>query len=149
MNGGGDEIDAGSQQQDALIKEWPFKHRGAPVWHLNEPVSRALRLSDEWPLVCWGSTDEFAVVGSHAWRRKIDEIFNELAKRHRHIPKIHMLRGMQCCEWGYPFYSVDSTDVGQNHNSRIHTARQMAERWDAQNGPCGWTPLPIQQELIA
>ena len=26
-----DEIDAGSQAQDALIRDWPFKHRGAPV----------------------------------------------------------------------------------------------------------------------
>ncbi len=144
-----DEIDAGSQEQDALIREWPYGQRGAPVWHLDEPIDRALRLSDEWPRVCWGSTAEYWVVGSHSWRRRIDEVFTAIAARHRHIPWIHMLRGMQCCEWGYPFASVDSTDVGQNHASRAHTARAIADKWDAQNGPSGWTPKPIQQELIA
>lgn len=144
-----DEIDAGEQLQDALLKEWPFKHRGAPVWHLDESIDRALRLSDEWPRVCWGSTAEFWTVGAPGWRRRIDTAFNEIAKRHHHIPAIHMLRGMQCCEWGYPFASVDSTDVGQNHASRPITAREMADRWDAQNGAAGWTARPLQQELIA
>src|SRR4051812_11078363 len=29
-----DVIDGGSQIQDALVREWPFAHRGAPVWHM-------------------------------------------------------------------------------------------------------------------
>lgn len=41
-----DVIDAGSQLQDALIKEWPHGQKGAPVWHMDEPVSRLLRLVD-------------------------------------------------------------------------------------------------------
>ena len=144
-----DEIDAGTQQQDGLIREWPFKHRGAPVWHLDEPVERVVRLCDEWPRICFGSTAEYWVVGSDGWRRRIDEAFTAISARHRHLPWIHMLRGMQCCEWGYPFASVDSTDVAQNHASRHRTAREMVDKWDAQNGPLGWKKMPIQMELIA
>ena len=33
-----DVIDAGTQEQDALLREWPHGHRGAPVWHM---VSRS------------------------------------------------------------------------------------------------------------
>ena len=57
-----DVIDAGSQEQDALIREWPFGQRGSPVWHMDEPIHRLLRLCDEWPRVCIGSTDQYSVV---------------------------------------------------------------------------------------
>ena len=144
-----DVIDGTEDAQDDLLFQWPFADRGAPVWHLNEPIERALLLSDQWPLVCWGSASEYAVVGSIPWRRRVEQVFTALSKRHRHIPKIHMLRGMKCCEMGLPFYSLDSTDVARNHARGGSTARERADRWDAQNGPAGYNARPIQQELIA
>lgn len=81
-----DEIAAGSQEQDALIREWPHGDRGAPVWHTGEPIDRLLRLVDEWPKVCVGSTDDHWQVLSSSWRERMDEAFNEIAKRHRHLP---------------------------------------------------------------
>lgn len=139
-----DEIGAGTQEQNALIREWPHGHRGAPVWHLDEPINQLLMLTDNWPRICFGSTDEYAVVGSDAWRRRIDEAFAALSKRHRFLPWVHMLRGLQCCEWQYPFASVDSTDVAQNHSKR-GPARVMADKWDAQQCPPGpYKPQPIQ-----
>ena len=134
-----DVIDAGSQEQDALIREWPHGQRGAPVWHSDEPIERLLRLCDEWPRVCIGSTGEHWRVLSDPWRARIDGAFNALARRHKRMPWLHMLRGMQLAGMEWPFASVDSTDVAQNHNRPQNTARAMADRWDAAQCPANWT----------
>lgn len=140
-----DEIDAGSQMQDALISEWPFGHRGAPVWHMNEPIDRLAKLCDHWPRICIGSTDEFKDVLSPAWERRIDEAFNRIAKHH--LPWVHMLRGMQCLGRRWPFASVDSTDIAQNHHRQQNTPRGMADRWDAIQCKASWAVRPEQMEL--
>ncbi len=77
----------------------------------------------------------------------MDEAFNELAKRHRFLPWVHMLRGMQCSGKRWPFASVDSTDVAQNHNRPQNTARAMADRWDAAQCKAPWVERPEQLEL--
>ena len=142
-----DVIDGGSQLQDALLKEWPFGERGAPVWHMDEPLARLLRLTDEWPRVCVGSTAEYAVVLSPAWERRMDECWNAMARGRRFLPAIHMLRGMQCSGRRWPFASVDSTDVAQNHNRPHNSAKAMADRWDAMQCPGQWSEVPLQAEL--
>jgi len=144
-----DVIDGGSQLQDALIREWPFAHRGAPVYHMDEPLERLLRLTDEWPLVCIGSTAEYADVLSPSWERRMDEAWNALAPRHKFTPNLHMLRGMQLSLERWPFASVDSTDVANNHNRPQNTAKAMVERWDAAQCPASWTVRALQQELVA
>lgn len=142
-----DEIDAGSQMQDALISEWPHGDRGAPVWHMDEPVNRLLQLTDKWPKVCIGSTDEYKVVLSPLWERKMDEAFNEVSRRHSRLPWLHMLRGMQCLGLRWPFASVDSTDIAQNHHRPQNTPRAMADRWDAIQCKSSWELRPEQMEL--
>jgi hypothetical protein len=144
-----DEIDAGSQYQDALIRDWPHAHRGAPVWHMDEPIARLVRLTETWPRVCIGSTAEYAVVLSDPWRRRMDGAFNEVAHHHRRMPWLHMLRGMQLSGREWPFASVDSTDVAQNHNRPQNTPRSLAERWDAMQCPGRWEIQPEQMELVA
>lgn len=143
-----DVIDGGSQLQDALLREWPFGHRGAPVWHMDEPLHRLIQLTETWPRVCIGSTAEYATVLSPTWVRRMDEIWNALAKAHRLTPWIHMLRGMQCAGRCWPFASADSTDIGQNHNRPQNTPRAMADRWDAMQTPAKWIPEPQQMELV-
>lgn len=143
-----DEIGAGWQLQDSLIREWPHGNRGAPVWHMDGPIDRLLRLVDEWPRVCVGSTEEFSVVLSPAWRRKMDAAFDALSQRGR-LPWLHMLRGMQLSGRHYPFASVDSTDIAQNHHRLQNTPRGMADRWDAMQTPAKWHPQPGQMELTA
>jgi hypothetical protein len=140
-----DVIDGGSQLQDAMIREWPFKHRGAPVWHMDEPIDRLARLVDEWPRVCIGSTAEYAAVLSEPWERRMDEVFNRVARKH--MPWLHMLRGMQCVGRRWPFASVDSTDIAQNHWRPQNTPRAMADRWDAIQCPGTWEQRPVQLEL--
>ena len=143
-----DVIDGGSQLQDSLIREWPFGDKGAPVWHMDEPISRLIRLADEWSRVCIGSTAEYAAVLSEPWERRMDECWNFLSKGRRFLPNIHMLRGMQCSGRRWPFASVDSTDVAQNHNRPQNTPRAMADRWDAMQCPGTWNVRAEQLELI-
>lgn len=143
-----DVIDGPSQEQDGLLNEWPHGQRGAPVWHLDEPITRLYRLTEEWPRVCVGSTGEFWKVLSEPWRQRMDEAFNGLAQRHKRMPWLHMLRGMQLSTETYPFASVDSTDVAQNHNRPHNTARGMADRWDAANPAGRWSARPTPRSLF-
>ena len=146
-----DVIDAPSQEQDALLNEWPHgKQRAAPVWHLDEPISRLCRLVDDgWGRVCMGSTAEYSVVLSEAWSARMDAAWSELSRVFGRTPAIHMLRGMQCSGRRWPFASVDSTDIAQNHHLPHQSARAMADRWDASQCPARYVPRPEQLELVA
>jgi hypothetical protein len=116
---------------------------------MDEPLTRLLRLVDEFPRVCVGSTDEYAVVLSEPWKRKMDEVWDAIAVRHRHLPWLHMLRGMQLSGGIYPFASVDSTDIAQNHHRPQNTPRKMATKWDALQTPGNWAIVQQDQlELI-
>lgn len=148
-----DVIDAGEQEQDALIREWPpeLRDRAAPVWHMDERIDRLLRLVDEWPRVCVGSTAEYRIVKSPDWIGRMDEVWDQLAGRRRFTPWLHMMRGMQLlkpeCPW--PFASVDSTDLARNHNrlnryseQKVWALKQKADRWDQRQCPPAWAPRP-------
>lgn len=143
-----DVIDAGTQEQDALLREWPHGDRGAPVWHMDEPIDRLLRLTDAWPRVCIGSTAEYWQVLSGPWTRRIDEAWNAIARNHKRTPWIHMLRGMQLSGREWPFASVDSTDIAQNHHLPNKSALSMANRWDGRQCPASWHGRAEQMEFI-
>lgn len=142
-----DDIEGDADVQDKLIEQWPHGQRGAPVWHMHEPIDRALMLLDKWPRICFGSSAKYAVVGSVDWRKRIDCVFEEINKRHRRTPWIHMLRGMQCVKWEYPFASVDSTDVARNHAQKRYGAADMVHRWDSMQCPPKW--IKTQEDLFA
>jgi len=146
-----DVVDAPSQEQDALLTEWPHgKRQAAPVWHLDEPIYRLCRLVDGgWNRVCMGSTAEYAVVLSEPWERRMDEAWDQLVRTFTRTPAIHMLRGMQCSGLRWPFASVDSTDIAQNHNRPQNTPRAMADRWDAMQTPLRWTMRNQEQLELA
>jgi len=116
-----DVIGEGSQIQDALIREWPFGFKGAPVWHTDEPLDRLLRLCDEWPRVCIGSTGEhfdiwmpgrFGVEVTAIWAARMDEVWEALGRRVI-VPEVHMLRGTAVSHL-YPFATADSSSLAQN-----------------------------------
>jgi hypothetical protein len=146
-----DEIGGGSQEQDALIREWPHGHKGAPVYHLDsdlmQPLHRLLRLLDEWPRVCIGWVEQSPILGP-SYVRTMDVVWNEIAKRHSRTPNIHKLRGMQLSTREWPFASVDSTDVAQNHSRPQNTARAMADRWDAAQPPAKWAGREPHPDLF-
>lgn len=142
-----DDIGAGSQEQDGLLREWPHgRDKGAPVWHMNEPIPRLIRLTETYARVCIGSTDEFWQVLSYEWIKRMDEAWNEIARHHRRLPYVHMLRGMQLSGMHWPFASVDSSDIAQNHHRPQNTALMMATRWDAGQTPGRWTQRAPQEQ---
>jgi len=150
-----DVIDGSEDDNDRLIAEWPHGQRGAPVWHMHESIARLIRLADTWSRVCIGSSAQFRTVGSPAWHQRMIEAMNALCGNGPAPVWLHMLRGMQCSEWGYPFASVDSTDIARNHNKggptvegKILRAQEMACRWDARQCPAVWTVRSEQQSLF-
>lgn len=138
-----DEIDAGSQYQDALLRDWPFGERGSPVWHMDEPISRLLHLIEKWPRVCVGSTGEFWKILSDDWRARMDETWNEIVRETNAIPNLHMLRGLAVCKYDWPFSSADSTDIAKNHHRPGKVPLLMADRWDAMGCPVSWEPQEV------
>lgn len=143
-----DEIDAGADLQDALISQWPHGQRGAPVWHMDEPINRLLALLDNWPRVCIGSTAQYAKLLTAQWERRMDDAWEEIGKRHKRTPNVHMLRGMQMSRHRWPFASVDSTDIARNHHAHGRP-KERAEQWDAAQCPINYTKQPTQMEFAA
>jgi hypothetical protein len=142
-----DVIDGGEEAQDDLLTQWPHGKRGAPVWHMDEPIDRLIRLTDEWPKVCIGSAGKWPDVGTDSWHHRMTEAFNALSRRGL-IGWTHGLR-QQCVGHLYPYGSVDSADIARNNNRPQNTITKMAERWDRIQPRVGWTVLPTQKELIA
>lgn len=144
-----DVIDGTEAEQERLLAVWPHgKRQGAPVWHVNESIDRLLGLIDAgWPRVCMGSAGEYATVLSENWERRMDDVWNALARTFHRTPYIHLLRGMRCCGRRWPFASADSTDVAQNHHALHNSARALAQRWDMRQCPGRWNARNEQEEL--
>lgn len=142
-----DVIDGSEDENDELIRQWPHGNRGAPVWHMHEPIDRLLALADSWPRVCIGSSGAYGTVGDSSWRRRMDDAMSALCGSGPVPVWLHMLRGMALSGSEYPFASVDSTDVARNHNRPHNDALQMALRWDGKQCPAAWT-YRKQLELV-
>ena len=115
-----------------------------------QPINRLLRLLDQWPRVCigWAHPPTTHPINGCAFVRAMDIVWNEIAKHHARTPNVHMFRGMQLVRCDWPFASVDSTDIGRNHNRPQNTARQMADRWDAMQCPARWLGRQYVQESL-
>lgn len=129
---------APSQLSDALLTEWPFgTSRGAPLWHMNGPINRLGRLLERYDRVCLGWIGEFdpaignirideREVGCPAYRRRMDEVAAFLGNR---WPVLHMMRGV-LVGGDYPFITVDSTSLAQNHNRyRLRLFSGTPDEW--------------------
>jgi hypothetical protein len=138
-----DVIDGTGEDNDRLLEQWPHGDRGAPVWHMHEPLDRLAQLCERWPRVCIGSSATYSVVRSPAWHRRMIEIWNSVDG----LPWLHMLRGMSLAGSKYPFASLDSTDIGRNHNRPQNSVIKLAERWDSVQCPGHWTREPEALEL--
>lgn len=149
-----DVIGGSEDENDLLIRQWKAWRghmQAAPVWHMHESLGRFLRLCDEWELVCVGSSAQYAIVGSPAWHKRIEEVFDVT---YPNTPRLHMLRGLDFADGPYPFYSADSTNVARNHAGTNHgrarkSARRMADEINARNPARVWVPTPEQMGLVA
>jgi hypothetical protein len=138
-----DVIDGTEEENDALIT-WLYAihpdvwRRSAPVWHLHEGLDRFKRLCHAYPKVCIGSSGQYADIGSGSWHRRMEQAMNAVCGSGPVPVWLHMLRGMALSGSQYPFASVDSTDIAQNHNRLQNTPYEMAKRWDSKQNPCSW-----------
>lgn len=144
-----DVIDGDEAANDNLIAQWPHGDRGGPVWHMHESVGRLMRLAGRWPRVCIGSSGAYRIVGDARWHTRMTEAMNALCGNGPAPVWLHMLRGMALSGSHYPFASVDSTDIGRNHNRPQNSALAMAQRWDSIQCAARWSLRPEQQALIA
>ncbi|WP_156318126.1 hypothetical protein [Blastomonas sp. AAP25] len=118
---------APSQLNDALLTDWPFgPERAAPVWHMDAPVERLLRLCDRFPRVCmaWTGMGADKAVGCQAWFERMFEIAPRLEGRWQ---QIHHLRGVLIAR-EFPFASADASSGAQN-GWRYDTAFDFGDRW--------------------
>lgn len=134
-----DSIEGDEEENDALLRK--YNHiEGTPVWHLHESLDRLRRLVHEYGRVCFGSSRQYAEIGTDPWRFRVSKAFGAICSPAGRVPWIHMLRGMSLSGQEFPFSSVDSTDVGRNHNRPVNDVRQMADRWDSMQCPARWEP---------
>lgn len=147
-----DYIGGSEEANDSLITDWFCEGLppGAPVWHMHESILRLKRLCQDHARVCLGSSAQYATVGSDSWHRRMDEAMNELCGNGPAPNWLHMLRGMDVVDAGYPFASVDSTNIAQNHNrnGKLGESRvDMANRLDARQAPARWRIAHTQEAL--
>lgn len=144
-----DLITGDEEENSRLNRAWPFHERGAPVWHMHESIGRLRGLLWSFPRVCIGSSGDYATLLSPSWQRRMDEIWREIGRDFKRTPNVHMLRGMQLIRERWPFASVDSTDIGRNHNGKDESAATMRARWDAGQCPSRFHDPGEQRELVA
>lgn len=113
---------APSQINDGLLNDWPFgTTRGSPLWHMDGPIDRFLRLADRYDRVCLGWIGELdpstgkvrrdqRAVGCEAYFRRMDELDKAIGNR---WPVTHMMRGVLVAR-EFPFFSADATSLAQN-----------------------------------
>lgn len=110
-----DVIGGTEDENDALLSEWPFGHRGVPVWHLNESPERLIALAAEWPRVALGSAAEWDVSRPSKCLERIYDVIPAICRDGQPMRKLHGLRMMSHqIVTKVPFASADSTNVAQN-----------------------------------
>ena len=142
-------IDGCVEEQKKLLLDFPFpKELSAPVFHIHLPTDYLDYLTDRYPKVCFGSSGQFWNIGSDSWHSRIDILFNHLSKKHKHLPHIHMMRGLSLSGSIYPFASADSTNVARNFKDKNKCPENMARKIDSMQNPIFWTTKETQGDFL-
>lgn len=147
-----DVIGGTAEENDDLIAEWPHgSFVGAPVWHMNEPDERFIRLCHEWPRVCIGSMGEYDAKKPRMCRAKLRDLISNIVDESGYpICKLHGLRMLNKDIFMHvPLSSADSTNVARNIGidsawnkstyapaSKETRAAVLVERIEAYNSAC-------------
>ena len=146
------DIEAVSRRNDDYIDRWPLdlKSYGVPVYHMDEPIGRFVRLAAEWHRVAIGSAGIAVTPNSKAWWHRMNQMMEAITNNGRPRCKLHGLRMMNPRVVQHiPFASVDSATAGRNANNKDNamyrpaTAEQRAEviaqRFELIHSPAVWT----------
>lgn len=152
-----DIMDGDWRDNAKLIKEWPFGDKGAPVYHMPEPLQVLEDYCEEWPLVCVSiSSEHYGTINSAPWRKRMDEMM-DVACDADGFPKakLHLLRGLKFSGGPYPLYSADSASVARSWQGSPKAGIEpkalfkFFASFDGVNPPARWErPLP-QDPLFA
>jgi len=156
-----DVIDGTEKDNDVQIAIWPLGTRGVPIWHLHESLQKLERLCEFWPRVAFGSSGEFAAIGTKKWWGRMTEAMEIACPFGQAEAKIHGLRMLNPEIFSrFPFSSADSTNVARNIG--IDRARRgtyqppnkavrglvLAERIESMQSAPTWDRCAIQEPLI-
>lgn len=154
-----DVIEGSEAENDALLSDWPFpRHQAAVVWHINESIDRLVRLANEWPRVCIGSSGEYDVTKPQAFLNRAHEAIGAICNNQgQPVTRLHGLRCLNADLFTHlPLASADSTNVARNigldsawtgtYQPRSKETRTaiLVERIEAQNGACRLGDRPHQ-----
>lgn len=112
-----DVIDGGEDENDALLMLVSHKKdQFAPVWHLHESLDRLEELVNEWPRVCFGSSGQYAQIGTPEWWGVMSDAMSVACDADGYpLAKLHGLRMLDPTIFSeFPFSSADSTNVARN-----------------------------------
>lgn len=151
-----DVIDGSSQENDAMLRDWPKHIRGVPVWHMHESIDRLLILGHTWPTVALGSSGEWPTPGTTSWWTRMGEAMTALCDNQGRPPcRLHGLRMLNPRVFTrLPLASADSTNAGVNCNGerwektvyKPATAAQraavIADRIEIENSAPIWSSTP-------
>jgi hypothetical protein len=158
-----DVIDGSEADNDALLSEWDLpRWFGVPVWHMHESLERLERLANTWPRIAFGSSGEFASIGTAAWWGQMARAMRVVCDDDgRPLCKLHGLRMLDPAIFTQlPFSSADSTNIGRNigidqawrgtYTPPTKEARALAMRLriEAQNAPARWSFLVPEHQPV-
>jgi hypothetical protein len=110
-----DVIGGTEEENDALLAEWPFGHRGVPVWHLQESVDRLVRLASAWPRIALGSAAEYDVKRPAKAVDRLRDVGSAISDDGVPRVKLHGLRMLNPAIIEHvPLSSADSTNLARN-----------------------------------
>jgi hypothetical protein len=129
-----DVIDGTEEQNDKLLLEWEKRKckKSSPVFHLGESVNRFKTLSDNYEVVCIGSTSSWARNGSKEWWENMSEFMDSVVDTQGNFPcKVHGLRLLDPRIFTkLPLHSADSTNATVNgHRCQKEGILKSMTRW--------------------
>lgn len=149
-----DIIDGTEKDNDDLIDIWPLgKGVGVPIWHLHESLDKLRSLCAAWPRVAFGSSGDYAQIGTHDWWDRMDEAMDAACPFGYPEAKLHGLRMLDPKVFGqFPFSSADSTNVARNIGidqawkgtylpaNKAGRAVVLADRIESAQSASSWAP---------
>jgi hypothetical protein len=120
---------------------------------MHESINRLERLAADYPRICFGSSGQFANIGTAEWWIQMSVAIRAISdKEGRPLVKIHGLRMLNPAIFTkFPFSSADSTNIGRNigidktwkgnymPTTKEARALTMRMRIESYNSPARWS----------
>lgn len=158
-----DVIDGDESSNDDKILQWNDTEGskfGMPVWHLHESIERLERLSNNFRIVCLGSSGAWSNPGSEKWWNRMSQVMDAVCINGIPPCKFHGLRMLDPEIFTkLPLSSADSTNAAVNSGSLerfgmyrppsvYQRATVIADRVESFNSAPVWVKSSDQKDLF-